>query len=85
MTDFRKMERELASALDAAGINVLHDGGNVYAVVASVPGCTEPNNCKIEPSDGMVVECFGCELRCNLATELETISITALAKRLADA
>ena len=39
MADWRKIEAELIQALDAAGVEVIRESGDAYAVVLSIEDC----------------------------------------------
>jgi hypothetical protein len=82
MTDFRRIERELIDALDAAGVDISRKGGDAFATLIPVPECGNPEFCKLVVGPYGKTECELCEFEHNLNSRMVSISITELAKRL---
>lgn len=83
MTDFRTIERELTEFLDAAGVDVIRDAGDAFVVVAAIPYCGRPRKCEaVRHRDGRI-KCAVCDDEDVKSTDVQTLSLTKLAERLA--
>ncbi|MES2694183.1 MAG: hypothetical protein V4773_11975 [Verrucomicrobiota bacterium] len=84
MSDFRKVEAELVHLLDAAGVDVVRESGDVYAVVLSNRECGRPSLCECVVNLQGRLECLRCDIEeGGLNGKWATIRITEIAKRLA--
>lgn len=84
MSDWRKVEAELVHLLDVAGVEIIREGGDCFAVVASLE-CQNPSKeCKIVIGPYGKTECELCEVDHNLNGRITTLRITEIAKRLSN-
>ena len=80
---WRRVEIELEAALDAAGLDLKRQDGDLLVVIASLD-CQTPRACRAVIGPYGKVECADCENAQNLNGCILTLDLTQLARRLAD-
>lgn len=87
MKNFREIERELVEWAEGAGLTPINCSGDFWIIAADSPirnECTKADQCGLAVTSNGSLKCSECVIveRKNKIVTFESVSLTALAKRL---